>query len=161
MSKEFQDHDGKPTETTDLILWELRTLKRQLDSLHWTDLGVLHLGESSAALSVCEPLAVGLGSVPGAWAGTLEPILHGGMPWPAVLQWGETWSCLNLICPALLTPMGGLTLLNEDCEEVDSGWCKRKMWKKWEERRKGNWLVCKILIKTTVIATKQGELKVW
>lgn len=34
--------------------------------------------------------------------------------------------------------------------------------REWEERRKGKlWLICKILIKSTVIATKQSELEVW
>ena len=34
----------------------------------------------------------------------MEPIPFGGMPCSALTQWGEAWSCLNLICQALLIP---------------------------------------------------------
>lgn len=54
---------------------------------------------------------------------------YGGMPYSAFKQGGGAWSCLNLICQALLTPKGG-PILSEWRQRKKSGqgWqCRRKI----------------------------------
>lgn len=60
-----------------------------------------------------------MGPLPEARAGSLEPFPYSGIPCPALMQGGGAWLCLNLIGSALLTPMGGLYLLNEKGGGVD------------------------------------------
>ena len=50
---------GKPTKTADLSLWELTSSRVTARSLHETDLGSLHVGDSCIAWSVLGPFAVG------------------------------------------------------------------------------------------------------
>lgn len=62
------------------------------------------LRTSASGWQLCSLICLwGPGPVPDAWAGSLEPILYGG------IQGGSAWSCLNMICHALLTTLGGLT----------------------------------------------------
>lgn len=44
----------------------------------------------------------------------LEPIPYDGMPCPVLMQEEGPWSCLNLLCQDLLTPLAtNLTLFEE------------------------------------------------
>lgn len=55
------------------------------------------------------------------------------------MQGGIAWSCLNLIWHALLTPMGGLTLLYGDRGVIDEGVGRREV---GEYRRRGEGINC-------------------
>ena len=57
---------GKPTETTDLSLWELKDSTQTARKLAWTDLGPVHLGDNCVAWSFVDLLVVEPGSVPDA-----------------------------------------------------------------------------------------------
>lgn len=67
------------------------------------------------AWPICE--AVGPGSSPGIWSNILETYPYGEMPYSALMQGIETWSCSNLMCRTLWTPHGRhypLGVVNEE-----------------------------------------------
>lgn len=66
------------------------------------------------------------------WAGSFEPISYGGIVGSAFMQKRGAWAWLNLICHALLIPLGRPYLCWMETEE----WMGTEKWlgQEWEER---------------------------
>lgn len=112
------------------------TLDQELGSLHETKVGPLLVGSSWVAWSVWG--ASGSGTRTSAWAGFLDLIYYVEMPCSALMKWGGTYSCFNLIWQALLTPHRR----SYPFWGVDGWWVVGEVGRKQEEGKEGEqWLV--------------------
>lgn len=83
-----KDITRKSIETAHLSLWELRDSEK-IRSQHVTDLSPLHLGDSCAAWSLVEPLAMGQGFVDNVLTVSLQLIPYDEMPFSGFMQGEE------------------------------------------------------------------------
>lgn len=71
--------------------------------------------------------------IPSTWTDFLKSLPYGGMLFSALMQCRWTWSCLDLMCPDLLTTMGDFTF-----SEYGWWWVSEEVRRNWRRRGKGS-----------------------